>query len=112
MLRHLSMGLFDDAAAQRAARKKLSLTLLLQRAVVGRPVAAVLVLAAALLLPAFAAAQTPSAPGELWEGFPLAPPTATVPTSTEPGPAPVIETTTQPVEEQMRPGGSGCVSLR
>jgi hypothetical protein len=97
------MGLFDDAAAQRAARKKLSLARLLQRAVVGRPVAAVLVLAAALLLPAFAAAQTPSAPGELWEGFPLAPPTAAVPTATEPGPAPAIETTTQPVEEEMRP---------
>jgi hypothetical protein len=66
-----------------------------------RPAAAALVLAAALLAPAFAAAQASPAPGELWSEFPLAPVTATVPTSTEPGPAPV--TTTQPVEEETRP---------
>ena len=98
-------------------RRHLSIRVLLQRAgggggAVAAGVASVLVLAAALLAPAFAAAQAPPAPDELWAEFPLAPVIATVPTSTEPAPAPVIETTTQPVEEQMRPGGSGCVSLR
>jgi hypothetical protein len=69
----------------------------------GRQVAATLVLGAALLAPAFAAAQAPPAPGELWREFPLTPVTTTVPTSTDPGPAPVTEPTTQPVEEETRP---------